>query len=71
MTIRADLCALRDRVDQLCRDLPDVERRVVSRNTAHLICRATSMARATGELISQALQQPLEEASAEQIEARS
>lgn len=65
MTIRADLCALRDRTDWLERELAEIEQRLASRNTAHLVSRARSTTRATFDLISQALQLPLEEVAAE------
>lgn len=71
MSLRDDLCAQRAIIEQFGRDLAELEQRCASRNTAHVLSRARSMSQAAGELIAQALQQPLAEAAAEPIEARS
>jgi hypothetical protein len=65
MTLRDDLCALRDRTDQIERDLAAIEARLASDDTASLIRSAQCTTRATFDLISRALRQPLVEAAAD------
>ena len=63
MSLRDDLCAKRAATEELGRQLELIETRLISRNAAHLVCRARSMLQATGELITQALRMDLASAS--------